>query len=150
MKNERQKKIIEIIRDRIIFTQDDLQKALNDIGICATQSTVSRDIKELRLIKGHDEQGNYRYILRAQDYADRQPVSHFHNLFASSVISVDCALNQVVVKCYNGMASSVCVAIDTLFKNDMLGSVAGDDTVLIITRSTESANDFVEKLKNLM
>ncbi len=150
MKDKRQEKILEIIKDNIIFTQDDLQSILNSLGFKVTQSTVSRDIKELRLVKGHDQNGNYRYISSDNRANDLQPLSHYREIFSRSVVSVDNALNDIVIKCYNGMASSVCVAIDAMFSGRMLGSIAGEDTIFIVARSTNDAIALSEELKKMM
>ena len=150
VKTKRQEKILDIIKSNVIVTQEELQKALIDLGFKVTQSTVSRDIKELRLIKGHDKNGNYRYISADKSTARHQPISHYRELVAKSVKSIDCAMNDIVIKCYNGMASSVCVAIDVMIGDRMLGSVAGDDTILIVTHSVEDAIELTYELKKLM
>ena len=150
MKDKRQEKILEIIQNNIIFTQDDLQNALNNLGFKVTQSTVSRDIKELRLVKGHDSEGNYRYVSSDIGGSEQQPISHYREIFSRYAISIEYALNDVVVKCYSGMASSVCVAIDAMFKGMMLGTLAGDDTVFIVTHSIEEATKLATELKKIM
>ncbi len=150
VKTKRQEKILDIIQSDVIVTQEELQKALIDLGFKVTQSTVSRDIKELRLIKGHDKNGNYRYISVDKSNAQHQPISHYRELVAKSVKSIDCAMNDIVIKCYNGMASSVCVAIDVMIGDRMLGSVAGDDTILIVTHSVEDAIELTYELKKMM
>ena len=150
MKGKRQEKILEIIKENIIFTQDDLQNILNSLGFKVTQSTVSRDIKELRLVKGHDQNGNYRYISSDARINEYQPLTHYRDIFSRSVVSVDNALNDIVVKCYNDMASSVCVAIDAMYGSRMLGSIAGDDTIFIVTRSTNDAISLAEEFKKMM
>ncbi len=150
MKSKRQQEILELIENEIIFTQEDLQYALIKRGFQVTQSTVSRDIKELRLVKGHDANGNYRYKSVAAQSVDIQPTVHYHDMLSRGVISVDFALNNIVVKCYSGMASSVCVAIDSLFGSRMLGSLAGEDTVIIVTRSAEESAILSGEIKNLM
>lgn len=150
MKSKRQQEILELIENEIILTQEDLQYALIKRGFQVTQSTVSRDIKELRLVKGHDSEGNYRYKSGMAPSIDAQPTAHYHDMLSRSVISVDFALNNVVVKCYSGMASSVCVAIDALFGARMLGSLAGEDTIIIVTRSVEESAILSGELKNMM
>lgn len=149
MKGKRQEKILEIIENDVILTQDDLQNALNKLGFKVTQSTVSRDIKELRLVKAHDANGNYRYASSDKGSSDR-PAAHYNEIFSRYTISVDYALNNVVIKCYNGMASSVCVAADSMFKGLMLGSIAGDDTIFIVTKGTEEAQKLCSELKKMM
>ncbi len=148
MKENRLEKILQIISEQIILTQDDLQEALKSRGFNVTQSTISRDIKRLRLVKGHDENGNYRYISAAKPGEGSRDLSHYHDIFSKSVISVEYALNDIVIKCYTGMASSVCVAVDTIFSGRMLGTIAGDDTIFIIARSAEDAKSLAEELKS--
>ncbi|MCQ2478659.1 MAG: arginine repressor [Clostridia bacterium] len=150
MKGNRQEKILEIITDNIIVTQDELQQVLNKSGYNVTQSTVSRDIKELRLVKGRDIQGNYRYLSPEISNTNNQPIANYKDLFANSVKNVDCAMNNIVIQCYNGMASSVCVAIDNLFEGRMLGSIAGDDTIFIIARNTEEAVKLTFEIKKFI
>ena len=147
MKRKRQQKILEIIANNIVLTQDDIQNHLLASGFKATQSTVSRDIKELRLIKGHDDAGNYRYVSSEPINADKQAFSHYHEIVSRYTTSVDYALNDVVVKCVAGMASSVCVAIDAMYNDMMLGTIAGDDTVFIVTRSESQALQLANQLK---
>ena len=149
MKNKRQQEILDLIAKKIIINQGELQAALISSGYEVTQSTVSRDIKELRLIKGHDADGNYRYISRENAAAGEQPYNNYRDIISKSVKSVDYAINNIVVKCYTGMASSVCVAIDTLFSGRMLGSLAGDDTIFIVTRGESESAELAEKIKKL-
>lgn len=148
MKENRLEKIIQIINEQVILTQDDLQAALKAQGFDVTQSTISRDIKKLRLIKGHDANGNYRYVSAAKASEGGHDLSHYHDIFSKSVISVEYAMNDIVIKSYSGMASSVCVAIDAVFTGRMLGTIAGEDTILIIMKSAEDAKSLVEELKS--
>ncbi|MDD6479137.1 MAG: arginine repressor [Oscillospiraceae bacterium] len=150
MKNKRQQRILELISDNIILTQEELQNALIADGFKITQSTVSRDIKELRLIKGHDSNGNYRYICREDVSVAEQPLNHYKEMISKSVRTLDFAMNNVVIKSYTGMASSVCVAIDMLYNDKMLGSLAGDDTIFIVTRSEAESKNLVDEIKNIM
>ncbi len=149
MKENRLEKILQIISEQIILTQDDLQDALKAQGFNVTQSTISRDIKRLRLVKGHDANGNYRYVSAAKVGDGGHDLSHYREIFSKSVISVQYALNDIVIKCYNGMASSVCVAVDSMFSGRMLGTIAGDDTIFIIARSADDARILAEELKSL-
>lgn len=150
MKNKRQEKILSIIKEQIIVTQDDLQNALLSFGFNVTQSTVSRDIRELKLVKDHDENGNYRYVSAERQGTSDQPLTNYRSIINSSVKSVNCAMNDVVIKCYTGMASSVCVAVDSIFGNSMLGSIAGDDTIFIVTHSTQEAVALTNEIKKLI
>ncbi len=149
MKNKRQEKILEIIKNNIVLTQEDIQNALTKLGFTVTQSTVSRDIKELKLIKGHDSEGNYRYISAAKN-GHSKSLAHYYDVFKSSAISVDCAVNDIVIRCHNGMASGACVAIDAIFGDRFLGTIAGDDTIFIVARSIEDAVVLTEELKKMI
>ncbi len=149
MKNKRQEKLLQIIKEKPIFTQDDLQNELNAYGFKVTQSTVSRDIRELKLVKGHDAQGNYRYIT-PDVRANEKNSDNYRDMIKNSVISVNYAVNDVVVKCFNGMAQSACVSLDIMFGDIMLGSVAGDDTVLIVAESESKAKDLCEQISNIL
>lgn len=150
MKRKRQQKILEIIANNIVLTQDDLQNLLLAAGFKVTQSTVSRDIKELRLIKGHDEVGNYRYVSSEVRDINKQAFSHYKEIFSRYIVNVDYALNDVVVKCVSGMASSICVALDSMYNDMMLGTIAGDDTVFIVTRSESQALQLTNEIKKMM
>lgn len=150
MKRKRQQKILEIISNNIVITQDDLQNLLLAEGFVVTQSTVSRDIKELRLIKGHDAAGNYRYVSSELRDTNKQAFLHYREIFSRYTKSVDFALNDVVIKCVSGMASSICVAIDAMYNDMMLGTIAGDDTVFIVTRSETQALQLTNEIKKMM
>lgn len=146
MKNKRQKQILELINNKICLTQEDLQAGLRELGFDVTQSTISRDIRELKLVKGRDSEGNYRYISNSPSKTDRP----HHALFTGSVKSIKYSLNNVVIKCGQGLASSACVAIDDMFSELMLGSLAGDDTIIIVTESEEKSKELCEALEKLL
>lgn len=150
MKKKRQQKILEIIEKNIVLTQDDIQNLLLAAGFNVTQSTVSRDIKELRLIKGHDGAGNYRYVSSQLKNTEKQSYAHYREIFSRYATSVENALNNIVIKCEGGMASSVCVAVDTMFKDMMIGSIAGEDTIFIITRTEAQAQQLSTELKKII
>ncbi len=148
MKNKRQEKILELIKNEPVFTQDDLQNKLNKCGYNVTQSTVSRDIRELKLVKGHDKNGNYCYVVNGM--MGNIDMTNYTQMISSATLSVDYALNNVVVKCRSGMAQSVCVAIDSAFPHMMIGTIAGDDTVLAITKSTEDSENLAKKINEMI
>ena len=148
MKTDRQEKILKLIKEKVILTQEDLQKELSLLGFQATQSTVSRDIKDLRIVKGHDAEGRYRYI--AASPATTKGRQHLIDVFARSAQSMDYALNNVVIKCYTGMASSACVALDELYGDRMLGSLAGEDTIIIVMRSEAESAALIAELEKLL
>jgi len=150
MKKKRQQKILEIIEQNVVLTQDDIQKYLLEAGFKVTQSTVSRDIKELRLVKGHDGAGNYRYVSGRQKNAEKQSFAHYREIFSRYAQSVEYAHNDIVIKCTSGMASSICVATDAMFNEMMLGTIAGEDTIFIVTRSEAQALQLASELKKMM
>lgn len=149
MKSKRQEKILELIKAKIFLTQEDLQNELLALGYNVTQSTVSRDIKELRIIKGHDSEGNYRYITNISSPAS-QSGEHYHELFTRTVKSIAFSLNNVVIKCFTGTAQGACVAVDELFGDMMLGSLAGDDTIIIVTRGESQSAQLAGELRKLL
>lgn len=150
MKSKRQEKILELIEQQVCLTQEDLQNELEAAGFNVTQSTVSRDIRELKLVKGRDEQGNYRYLANPAAARSVNSGNRYHTLFSSAVKTVRYSLNNVVIKCENGMASSACVAVDELFGDMMLGTLAGDDTIIIVTESESHSKQLCDSLKKLL
>ena len=125
MKDKRQKKILELIKSKIFLTQEELRDELLALGYNVTQSTVSRDIKELRIVKGHDSRGNYRYIADSSSSSASPDTGHY-------------------------MASSACVAVDELFGDMMLGSLAGDDTIIIVTAGEPQSAGLAGELNKLL
>ncbi len=147
MKVKRQSKILEIIRTRSVETQDELIRALEESGYRATQATVSRDIKELRLIKILDGKGRYCYATMKAE--NEQIPTKFLSIFQDAVSSIDYAGNLVVVKCMSGMAQAACAAMDSLQWDSVVGTLAGEDTFVCIVRTNEAAVELVEELKKL-
>ena len=153
MKNGRREKILEIIATRPIETQEALIVALKNSGYDVTQSTASRDIKQLGLVKVLDASGRYRYAKNLPHKEVSIPSADRDRLldaFKKSAISVRYAMNNVVIKCYSGMAQGVCVAFDTLFVDWIIGSLAGDDTIIVITADELSASDLTRKLNDII
>ncbi|MBR2714705.1 MAG: arginine repressor [Ruminococcus sp.] len=142
MKSNRHSKIIELINRFPITTQEALLEHLKTEGFDVTQSTVSRDIKKLRLSKSLDQNGNYRY--QAPQKQELGTKNGFATLVNSSVISVDYAMNMVVVKTYAGMAQAVCAAFDSIETESVVGTLAGDDTIFIVCKNEESARYYKE------
>lgn len=149
MKAKRHTQILELIADCSIDTQEELLRRLNEAGFKVTQATVSRDIKELRLIKTQSPDGGYHYTTGAKSNAVDMSFK-FHAIFSESVNSVDCAMNTVVVKCYTGMANAACAALDSIHWKDVVGTLAGDDTIFILMRSEKDAVEFVDQLNRLI
>ncbi len=148
MKTKRHAKILEIIHSTPVDTQDELLRRLKENGFEVTQATVSRDIKELRLIKTLDNDGRYRYSTVRQE--NDHISSKFHSLFADAVTGIDYAGNIVVVKCLTGMAQAACAAMDSLHWDNLVGTLAGDDTFLCITKSEAQSVELATSLKKLL
>lgn len=138
--------ILRIISEQEIETQDDLIAKLKENGFDVTQATVSRDIKQLGLVKTTDGEGKYRYS--APHPSSSGSDSKFKNILSEAIISSESAENMVVVKTYSGMANAAAAAIDALASDRILGSIAGDDTILIVTKNDETAKEFSEILKD--
>lgn len=149
MKSKRHSKILELISNYKIDTQEELQDRLNDEGFTVTQATVSRDIKELRLIKSLSGDGTYRYTTNNSKENRGDLSFKFHTIFSEAVNSVDYAQNLVVVKCYTGMANAACAALDSLQWQGVVGTIAGDDTILLIMRNEEAAVNIAAELNKL-
>ena len=148
MKTRRHAKILELIRERDIETQDELLSHLREAGFDVTQATVSRDIKELRLIKTLSGSGRYKYSTGSDGSADMS--SKFHSLFTDSALSVDYAMNMLVIKCMNGMAQAVCASRDAMYWKDFVGTLAGEDTILVVCRTEAAARKAMEELQKLI
>lgn len=146
MKYRREGQILKIIHEQNIKTHEQLIGELNKIGFNVTQATVSRDIKELGLIKIPMPGGGSVYS-SSNDIPEE--LDRRINMLTDTVRSVDYAMNNVVVKTYPGMASAVAASVDASMRNDFLGSIAGDDTLLIITRNEEKSAEITEKLRKL-
>lgn len=148
MKNRRQDKILELIDQYDIETQDNLIERLQAAGYAATQATISRDIRELKLSKVMTGRGTYKYIRPAT--SETQINTRFNSALIESIVNIDCAGNLVVIKTISGMASAVATGIDSIKSNEILGSVAGDDTILVIIRDSESADRICQRLKMMI
>lgn len=148
MKKKRLEKIKEIIAEHIVVTQEDLLMHLKRAGYEVTQATVSRDMKELRLVKGLDSLENYRYMSPKAELPKLQ--MNFNDIFTGGVISVDYAMNNVVLKCHSGMANAACAALDRMEMESVVGTLAGDDTILVITRTPEQAEMLAKEFSKML
>ncbi len=148
MKSKRHAKILELISDFEVDTQEELLNRLNDNGFKVTQATVSRDIKELRLIKVQSGEMGYKYSVNSSKESVDMSFK-FHAVFSESVNSIEYAENIVVIKCYVGMASAACAALDSIDWKGVVGTLAGDDTIFCVMRDKQGAADFVEQLQKL-
>jgi transcriptional regulator of arginine metabolism len=147
MKSSRHSKILEIINEYPIETQDELLSRLKTEGYKVTQATISRDIKDLRLVKTLGSDGKYRYTEAQASSSEIR--SNFDQLFLSSVVSMDLAQNIVVIKTLSGMANAVCAALDSTGNNAIVGTIAGHDTIFVACRTDEHARSLVSTLKQL-
>ena len=149
MKAKRHAKILELIGNKNINTQEELQAELSKNGFMVTQATVSRDIKELRLIKSLSNDGSYHYTTHQKEKGSDLSFK-FHAIFSESVRGVDYAQNLVVVKCYTGMANAACAALDSIHWEGVVGTIAGDDTILVVMRNEAYAEKMIEDLNKLI
>lgn len=149
MKTQRQTKILEIISTQDIETQDQLLKELRDAGFHSTQATISRDIKELRVIKELTTLGTYRYTTASRESAGAFSAK-LNTIFKECVISYDYAQNIVVIKTLPSLAPAAGRAIDAMNMSVIVGTLAGDDTLLIIMREVQAAVGFCAEIKKLL
>lgn len=148
MKTVRQVAILDIIEKQEIETQEELASALNSRGIRVTQATVSRDIKELRLLKVLTPSGKYKYA--TGDQADNNLTDRFIRMLAESLLSVSSANNLIVVKTLSGSANVAAEALDSMHWPEVLGTLAGDNTVLLIIRSNEETITVTSRIREMM
>lgn len=149
MKNARQQKILEIIAKYDIDTQDMLIKKLAEEGYNVTQTTASRDIRQLNLVKGITANGTYKYIAPGSVVSREHRAPVLNSSITDAVIRVDAAGHIVVVRTYSGMASAIAVCFDSLNRDDIVGSVAGDDTILLVVKTSEGALRLETELREL-
>ena len=149
MKSERQAQILELIVEQEIETQNQMMEALLAKGIRSTQATLSRDIKELRLVKELSPGGGYRYVApvreESQDHTDR-----LRKIFRECVVSFDTAQNLVVIHTLPGLANAAASAMDNMEIPNLVGTIAGDDTVFLAMRSTGNAEDFRREIGEML
>ena len=149
MKSQRQTKILEIIAAKDIETQEQLLQELRNAGFRSTQATISRDIKELRILKDLTAMGTYRYTIGSKE-ASGAFSNRLNAIFKESVISYDYAQNLVVVKTLPTLAPAAGREIDAMNMSVVVGTLAGDDTLLIIMRDVQAAIGFCIEIKKLL
>ena len=147
-KVKRQKKLLEVIKQHEIETQEELISILNASGYQVTQATVSRDIKELQLIKVAGKEKKYRYAQVTQ--SKQLDNAKFLNLFRAAVVSIEVAQNLIVIKTLISNGAPVGATVDSLNYKEVVGCVAGDDTLLIVTHTNQEANIVAGKLQDLL
>ena len=149
MKNDRQAMILEIITQENIETQEQLLARLQERGSSSTQATISRDIKQMHLIKEPVGRGVYKYAVSGNrtklNFAEK-----LRTIFRESITSIACAQNIVVIKTMPGLASAACSALDNMDITYMVGSLAGDDTAFLLMQDAESAAAFCEEIRAML
>jgi len=148
MKIKRHNKILEIIENYNIETQEELIEKLRLAGFDVTQATVSRDIRELKLLKQMSDMGTYKYVVPKSNASENQHV--YSRAIAGSIKTVESSFNDIVIKTYPGMAQAVAAGVDSLHEGDILGCVAGDDCIIIVIRDPEAAVDIASRIRKLI
>lgn len=148
MKIARHAKILELIENYDIETQDELAQRLCDEGYMVTQATVSRDIREMKLTKIATEKGRQKYAVISGN--DTEVAERLTRVFREAVVKMDYAQNMIVVKTLEGMGMAVAVALDNMQNSEILGTIAGDDTVFCVVRTHNQAAAIIEKLYRII
>jgi transcriptional regulator of arginine metabolism len=148
MKSTRQNAILEIIREKNIDTQEELADELRKRDFQVTQATVSRDIRELRLLKVLTAAGTYKYTVVEKPESGMS--DRFHRIFNESVLSMVHAYNQVIIKTLPGSANVAAEMIDNLYWPEILGTLAGDNTILMIVRSVEETEVVIRRIEDML
>lgn len=149
MKSQRQAKILEIISTKNVETQEQLLEALQQEGFRGTQATISRDIKELRIVKELTSLGTYRYSAAVNEI-DSSFTNRLNTIFRECVVKFDYAQNIIVIRTLPGLASAAGSAIDAMNMNAVVGTLAGDDTVMVVMRDNNAAAIFCGEIKSLI
>ncbi len=148
MKLGRQAKILELIENFDIETQEDLAVRLENEGFAVTQATISRDIREMKLTKVASERGRQKYAVMSN--SDVEVTERLHRVFKEAVVSIDYAQNLIVVKTLEGMGMAVGVTLDNIQNSEIMGTISGDDTVFCAMRTTSQAAVLIEKLYKII
>ena len=149
MKLKRHAKILETINSKVITTQEELVEELNKAGFKVTQATVSRDVKELRLIKVQID-STYRYSVGYQPSARGRIIPRYGSIIKETIVSIDHVGNLVVVVCHSGMANAAAEAIDVSEMPGVVGTISGDNTFIAVMRTEEDSLVFIEELTNII
>ncbi len=146
-KQERLQMILRLIEEHPINRQEELLRYLRQEGFDVTQATVSRDIRELCLVKAAAEDGSYRYAAnRSERTSNSKNISRFETIFRESVLNADHAGHIVLIKCYNGMANAACEVFDAMNWPSVVGTLSGDDTFFVLMRTEHDAKEICSKL----
>ena len=148
MKTKRQTKILELIRNNEIETQEELQAYLIESGFAVTQATVSRDIRDMKLTKISTNGGKQKYVVLNDNTEDLS--EKYVRVLRAGYVSMDMAQNILVIKTVSGMAGAVCASIDAMHIHEIVGSIAGDDTIMCAIRTTEDTVHIMKKLRRII
>lgn len=148
MKAARHAMILELVEQYDIETQDELAELLRQHNYHVTQATVSRDIKELRLIKALSDSGTYKYA--TVDKAETGLQERFIRIFSQSVVSINAAGNLIVIKTISGSASAAAEAVDSMKWKEIIGSIAGDNTIFIAVKDAKMVQDIIRRFQSMM
>ncbi len=146
MKNARHDAILQLITQYKINTQEELLSRLEEEGFHVTQATVSRDIRDLQLIKTSTGDGGYRYMSSVTLDKSPHTPNRFETIFRESVVKVESAGNIVLVQCYSGMANAACELFDTMIWDDVVGTLSGDDTFIVVVRDEAAGRQLTDTL----
>ncbi len=149
MKMKRHMKILEIIAGDEIETQEELAEKLRESGFEVTQATISRDIREMRLVKVQTESGSYKYASGLSEKSGDSAVK-FRAILTQTILKIDYAGNLVVIKCHSGMAAAAAAAVDSMNRPEVVGTIAGDDTILMVMHTQENAAAFSAELLKMI
>jgi transcriptional regulator of arginine metabolism len=148
MKKSRHEKIVEIIESKDVETQEELANCLKEAGFNVTQATVSRDIRELKLSKVSDGKGRQKYAVLGRE--ESQLDDRYIRVLREGFASMDMAQNLVVIKTVSGMAMAVAAALDAMKFPEVLGCIAGDDTIMVASRTVEEAGELIHKIQGML
>ncbi len=148
MKDSRQNVILQVITEQEIETQTQLIKALADRGISSTQATLSRDIKQLHLVKELGNNGKYHYAVSGRSRSNDREM-RLKKIFRESVTSYALAQNIIVIKTLPGLASAACSTLDSMHIETLVGTLAGDDTAFLAMKDSKAAEDFCHEIEEM-
>lgn len=146
MKKKRHELILNYIKNNNVSRQEDIIKMLLENGYNVTQATISRDIKELKIIKEHFGKNDIRYAVSEKIDND----DNYKMIFKRSAISADAAMNIIVVKCYSGTANAACIALDSMNLNGLVGTIAGDDTIFVACKDVDATLNIINTINMLL
>lgn len=150
MKVSRQAKILELIAENEVETQEEIARLLNESGYNVTQATVSRDLRELKLTKVTVERGRQKYIELQQPGTENMMIDKYVRILQNGFVSVDNAMNIIVIRTVAGMAMAVAAALDALHIEGIVGCIAGDDTIMCAVRTLKDTENVIKKLRKII